>query len=84
MSDYLWAKEVLIISRQWSICAEHDRFKYVTCHKCKRARDTAQVKWEEMHPQKVRKVMSKRPVIVVHPLTRQFMKKYDIADMEVT
>ena len=83
-SNSVWAGEILSISRQWQICDAHERFRYATCEKCKRARDTAQAKWEEVHPAKVMKIMRKRPVIVVHPLTRKFMRKYDIADMEVT
>ena len=80
----VWAREVSSFISQWKVCEEHDRLRYISCVQCKRSRDTAQVKWEGLNEARVKRAISKRPVIVVHPLTSQFMRKYDIADMEVT
>ena len=80
-----WVAEVHSIRMQWRVCNVHEkRCQYESCIQCKRARDTAQVVWEEMHPAKVSKTIGKRPVIVVHPLTKRFMGKYNIADQGIT
>ena len=45
----VWAKEVSSFVSQWKVCKEHDRLRYISCVHCKRSRDTAQVKWEELN-----------------------------------
>ena len=53
------------------------------CNLCKRTRDTAQAKWEEMNPSKIAKYTSARRV-GAHAAMDRYLRKYGVGDLGVT
>jgi len=72
---------VACMAKQLVTCPVH-RFKtrVLQCAVCKRARDTAQAKWEELNPTKVAKHVHKN----THSMVDKYLDKYGVGVVGVT
>ena len=73
---------VTCIVKQWSACPLHPkRLQVYRCALCKRTRDTAQAKWEEMNPSKVAKYVR---TVSPHSAMDKYLQKYGVGVVGIT
>ena len=74
--------DIAKIVRQWHACPLHvGRVMASRCKVCKRARDTAQAKWEELHPEKAAKYARR---VGAHDDMDKYLRKYGVGVIGIT